>query len=29
LFGRLDQARIILESSFEGKQFFAIGPDSN
>ena len=29
LFGRLDQAKYILNHSFEGKQMFVDGPDGN
>lgn len=29
LFGRLDQAKLILETSFEGRQFFVRGPSGN
>ena len=29
LFGRMDQARLILEETFEGKQFFVKGANKN
>jgi hypothetical protein len=29
LFGRIDQAKLILKMTFEGKQYFVEGADSN